>query len=138
MSAIYLDSCMVIGLIEGDAEQRTALKHYLASTASIFSSELVRLEARILALRQNHVKNLQLYDAFFNACEFVNLNRSVFDLTVRLRVQSPLKTPDALNLAAAIEAGCDTFCTTDKQLFKVATQHINVIDWNGLLSTNNL
>lgn len=31
MTSIYLDSCMVIGLIEGDAEQREALRNYLAS-----------------------------------------------------------------------------------------------------------
>jgi len=133
MTATYLDSCMVIGLIEGDAQQRKALKHYLATSQTVFSSELVRLEARILALRQNQIEHLQLYDAFFNACEFVDLNRSVFDSAAMLRVESQLKTPDALHLAAAIEAGCDEFCTNDKQLLKVATQRIKVIDWEMLL-----
>ena len=42
---------MVIGLIEGDTEQCKALKNYLAYQ-TVFSSELVRLEARILAIRQ--------------------------------------------------------------------------------------
>ena len=77
MTAAYLDSCMVIGLIEGDAEQRNALKRYLATSEIVFSSELVRLEARMLALRQIQSDYLQLYDAFFNACEFVDLNRKV-------------------------------------------------------------
>lgn len=45
---------MVIGLIEGDAEQRQALRHYLAFSQTVFSSELVRLEARILAFRKHH------------------------------------------------------------------------------------
>lgn len=49
MAATYLDSCMVIGLIEGDTEQRKALKKHLSSQA-VFSSESVRLEARILAI----------------------------------------------------------------------------------------
>ena len=132
MVAVYMDTCMVIGLIEGDTEQRKILKGYLAGK-NIFSSELVRLEARLLAIRQKKVAHLQLYDAFFGACEFVDLNRAVFDLTTSLRAESNLKTPDALHLAAAIHAGCDEFCTNDKQLVKVAIQHIKVIDWEILL-----
>ncbi len=54
MTSVYLDSCMVIGLIEGDAEQRQALRYYLAFSQTVFSSELVRLEARILAFRKHH------------------------------------------------------------------------------------
>jgi uncharacterized protein len=132
MTATYLDSCMIIGLIEGDTEQRKALKNYL-TYQTVFSSELVRLEARILAIRQKKEAHLQLYDVFFAACEFVDLNRSVFDLASVLRAESNLKTPDALHLAAAIHAGCDEFCTNDKQLVKVATQRIKVIDWDMLL-----
>ncbi|HEY8097268.1 MAG TPA: PIN domain-containing protein [Methylobacter sp.] len=132
MAATYIDSCMVIGLIEGDTEQRKALKNYLAYQ-TVFSSELVRLEARILAIRQKKEAQLQLYDVFFAACEFVDLSRAVFDLASVLRAESNLKTPDALHLAAAIQAGCDEFCTNDKQLVKVATQRIKVIDWDMLL-----
>ena len=132
MATTYLDSCMVIGLIEGDTEQRKSLKNYLAYQ-TVFSSELVRLEARILAIRQKKQAHLNLYDVFFVACEFVDLNRAVFDLAALLRAESNLKTPDALHLAAAIHAGCDEFCTNDKQLVKVATQRIKVIDWDMLL-----
>ena len=132
MQTVYLDTCMVIGLIEGDAEQRIALKNYLSNKA-IFSSELVRLEARLLAVREKNLAHLQLYDSFFAACEFVELNRSVFDLATRLRAENNLKTPDALHLAAAISSSCDEFCSNDKRLLKISTQHIKVIDW-GMLS----
>ncbi len=132
MTATYLDSCMVIGLIEGDTEQRKALKNYLAYQ-TVFSSELVRLEARLLAIRQKNEAHLNQYDVFFAACEFVDLNRAVFDLATLLRAESNLKTPDALHLAAAIHTGCDEFCTNDKQLGKVAMQRIKVIDWDILL-----
>ena len=63
MQAVYLDTCMVIGLIEGDSEQRIALKKYLSGT-TVFSSELVRLEARLLAVRENNSSLLKLYDNF--------------------------------------------------------------------------
>ena len=71
MQAIYLDTCMVIGLIEGDREQRIALKKYL-SDKIVFSSELVRLEARLLVVRENNLPQLKLYDDFFSVCDFVD------------------------------------------------------------------
>ncbi len=123
MQAVYLDTCMVIGLIEGDSEQRIALKKYLSGT-TVFSSELVRLEARLLAVRDN----------FFSVCDFVYLNRSVFDLATTLRAENNLKTPDALHLAAAIESNCSELCTNDKHLLKISRQHIKVIDWVALLA----
>ena len=49
MVAVYMDTCMVIGLIEGDTEQRKILKSYLAAK-NIFSSEMVRLEVSGLAI----------------------------------------------------------------------------------------
>jgi len=133
MQAVYLDTCMVIGLIEGDSEQRIALKKYLSGT-TVFSSELVRLEARLLAVRENNSSLLKLYDNFFSVCDFVDLNRSVFDLATTLRAENNLKTPDALHLAAAIESNCSEFCTNDKHLLKISRQHIKVIDWVALLA----
>ena len=132
MQTVYLDTCMVIGLIEGDVEQRIALKHYLSDEA-IYSSELVRLEARLLAVREKKQAQLALYDGLFSACEFVALNRSVFDLATVLRAENNLKTPDALHLAAAMESRCHEFCTNDKHLLKISTQHIKVVDWAMLL-----
>ena len=133
MQAVYLDTCMVIGLIEGDSEQRIALKKYLSGT-TVFSSELVRLEARLLAVRENNSSLLKLYDNFFSVCNFVDLNRPVFDLATTLRAENNLKTPDALHLAAAIESNCSEFCTNDKHLLKISRQHIKVIDWVALLA----
>ncbi len=132
MQAVYLDTCMVIGLIEGDSEQRIALKKYLSGT-TVFSSELVRLEARLLAVRENNSSQLKLYDNFFSVCNFVDLNRSVFDLATTLRAENNLKTPDALHLAAAIESNCSELCTNDKHLLKISRQHIKVVDWVALL-----
>lgn len=133
MPAVYLDACMVIGLIEGDSEQHQAMKCYLSGHV-IFSSELVRLEARLLGIRQKKVGQLKLYDAFFSVCEFIDLDRSVFDFATSLRAESNLKAPDALHLAAAINSRCDVFCTNDKQLVKIAAPYIAVVDWDMLLS----
>jgi predicted nucleic acid-binding protein len=128
MAAIYLDTCMIIGLIEGDTNQKTILKSLLP-LHQIYSTELARLEARLLAVRQNNETALQQFDRFFTVCEMIDLNRAVFELATTLRAESQLKTPDALHLAAAIQSGCSEFWTNDKQLVKAAGKRLMVVDW---------
>lgn len=125
---VYLDSCMIIGLIEGDSNQRQILKTQLANH-SVYSSELARMETRLLAIRNNHQDSLSQFDRFFMACEIIALDRAVFERATSLRAESHLKTPDALHLAAAIQAECDQFWTNDKQLATTANRHLKVVDW---------
>jgi len=58
---------MVIGLIEGDTRQRTVLKMQIPQHR-VYTSELVRMETRIMPLRQGNHAILQLFDRFFDAC----------------------------------------------------------------------
>lgn len=95
----------------------------------IFSSELARLESRILAIRQNNEVYLKRFDLFFEACEMIELNQAVFECATALRVEHNLKTPDSLHLAAAIQTSCDEFWTNDQRLAKAATEHLIVVDW---------
>jgi hypothetical protein len=92
MANVYLDSCMIIGLIEGDAEQRQILKTQLIQY-SLYSSELARLETRLLAIRTSDPASLKLFDGFFAACEIIPLDRAVFEQATLLRANSQLKTP---------------------------------------------
>jgi uncharacterized protein len=131
MAKIYLDSCMIIGLIEGDSSQRQILKQQLLKH-SIYSSELARLESRILPIRNENQDSLQKFDRFFTACEMIALNRAVFEHATRLRAKNQLKMPDALHLGAAIHAGCDELWTNDQQLKSTASQFLNVVDWSAL------
>jgi uncharacterized protein len=118
---------MIIGLIEGDLTQQKTLKTHLMPQ-TIFSSELARLETRLLAIRAHNQESLKQFDKFFMACEIVSLNRAVFERATYLRANNHLKTPDALHLAAAIQAGCEEFWTNDKQLINVAHQYLKTID----------
>jgi len=131
MATVYLDSCMIIGLCEGNSDQRHTLKTQLMNHI-IYSSELARLETRVLAIRTSNQDNLFLFDRFFVACEMIALDRVVFERATLLRANSTLKTPDALHLSAAIQANCDQFWTDDKQLIAVASQHLKVMDWAAL------
>ncbi|MGH8559315.1 MAG: type II toxin-antitoxin system VapC family toxin [Methylococcales bacterium] len=122
---------MIIGLIEGDPTQRRILKTQLLKH-SLYSSELARLETRLLAIRTANQDSLKQFDRFFAACDMIPLNRAVFDQATLLRADSSLKTSDALHLAAAIQAECDEFWTNDKRLVRIASPHLTVMDWAAL------
>lgn len=131
MIRAYLDSCMVIDLVEGEDFQQRALIKRMGGKL-IFTSELVRLEARIKALRENHEGYLKTYDGFFNQAHIIPFSRAVFERAIQLRVDYGIKTPDALHLAAALESGCDEFWTNDLRLAKAAAGSIRVVDWDTL------
>ena len=122
MQRVYLDACMVIHLIEGNSQQQQILKRALLGKI-VFSSELVRLESRIKALRENQKIFLKVYEQFFKDCQLIDLNRSVFEQATELRVNHNLKTPDALRLAAALDV-CDQFWTNDQQLVKLVNDKL--------------
>ena len=52
MQRVYLDACMVIHLVVGNSQQQQILKRALPGKI-VFSSELLRLESRIKALRED-------------------------------------------------------------------------------------
>jgi predicted nucleic acid-binding protein len=61
---------------------------------------------------------LAAFDGFFARpdVEHVALTAAVFDRAAQMRADPGFKTPDALHLAAAIEAGCDRLLTNDARL----------------------
>lgn len=136
MADIYIDSCLIISLVEGSLERRALLSKYLFKNY-IFSSELTRLEARVSAIRFGDEDGLREFESFFDACEIVKLDRPVFDRAALLRANTKLKTPDALHLAVAMEANCQEFWTDDKQLKSVASQYLSVVDYGMLEDKEN-
>ncbi len=131
MAAIYWDSCVAIYRVENVAPWAATLVQWLASldaNASLHVSDLTRMECRLAPLRAGNRELLDLYDDFFARPDLasVDLTWPVFDRATTLRATHRLKTPDALHLAAAIEAGCDQFWTNDKRLAAAAAGHLDV------------
>lgn len=126
---------MVIGLIEGNQVQRRILKNQLP-VHFVFSSELVRLESRVLPIRNNDQETLLKYEHFFNACKMVTFDKTVFERATILRSKSHMRTPDPLHLAAAIHAGCDELWTDDKAFIALAKAHLTVRDWEQIESNS--
>ena len=134
MKKIYLDSCIVIYLIEQKSafsEQTTqAFEQAAQQVAQFYVTDLTRLECRTYPIKQQNFNSLENYDAFFNTAvqQIQPISSLVFDQATQLRAQHGLKTPDALHLAAAICAQCHEFWTNDQHLQNAAAYHLRVIN----------
>ncbi len=120
---IFLDTCSLIYLTEGSLGQRQRLFRQLESVASeVVSSELVRLECRVVPLRRGDDDLLAHYDRFFDSpiVQVFPITQETFELATRLRAGRRLATADALHVATALHAGCDEFWTNDDKLSAVS------------------
>jgi predicted nucleic acid-binding protein len=131
MIRIYPDTCMVIDLMEGEADCQDRLAARMHGNW-IVGSELLRLESRIKALREQRHDCLERYDAFFRRCQWAPFDRPLFERATWLRVQHRLKPPDAPHLAAALQSACDEFWTNDRRLAVAARGQIELVTWDDL------
>jgi predicted nucleic acid-binding protein len=119
----YLDSCIVIYLVERHPRYSTAIETRMQTltSAKFCCSPLVRLECLVMPYRTNNIVLLGLYETFLNAQTQLDLWPAIFDKAARLRATyKSLKTPDAIHLAAAVHNGCAEFWTNDDRLKLVA------------------
>ena len=119
---IYLDSCMVIYLLEGQKTLRAAVDSALRTYCDqeICASELVRLECRTGPMKQAKRELLKVYDDFFATISILQPSKNIFERATEIRSRHTIKTPDALHLAFALDAGCDEFWTNDARLTGLA------------------
>lgn len=133
MRRLYWDSCIFIYRVQQVApwHERIALRldQVAATPYRLVVTDLTRMECRVLPLRQGDDDMRDRYDATFVRPEIerVACTSTVFDLATELRAQQGLKTPDALHLAAALDAGCDEFWTNDDRLEKAAAGRIAIV-----------
>lgn len=115
MVFIYLDSCIVMGMIEGDDANRTGLRLKVRERAGavLCTSEMVKLECLVGALRRSDERLAAMYNQFFADTLMLEFSPGVWRQAVEIRAATRLKVPDALHLAAAEVHGCSEFWTND-------------------------
>ena len=132
MARVYVDSCIIIYLLEGPASLRETIRSAFQprqGNRSIFCfSDLTRLECRVGPRQKADDALLGLFDLFFISrdAESIPLSRKVFDLATELRAGYRLKTPDAIHLAAAIDGECTELWTNDDRFSKAAGNRLLV------------
>jgi predicted nucleic acid-binding protein len=87
------------------------------------------LECRVRPLRENQAPLLAAYDAFFSMGHIIvcELDASVIERATQLRAAYGFRTPDAIHLATAIQAGADAFLTSDLRLRQCREVNVRVL-----------
>lgn len=130
---VYLDSNIVIYLIEDPpgfgVRAKTNLDALRAQGDQVIVSDLTRVECRSQPLANGDRATLQNYDQFFAKLEpqVIRLTTAVCDRATMIRGFYRFKTPDALHLAAAVEARCDCFLTNDYRLANFTDLTVEVL-----------
>ncbi len=122
---LYLDANIFIYSVEAESSSplRPALDALFGAADDgdcvFVTSELTLAELLPLPIRLGREDRVALYLEMFSPASPIEarpVSRPVIESAARLRARSGLRLPDALHVAAALEAGCGTFVTNDLRL----------------------
>lgn len=110
---------------------REVLRRVTGGEFTACSSVITATEVLVQLLRQNNRALADQYrDLLNNSINFKLLPLSVItaEKAVELRAKSNLRTPDALQIATALENRCEAFLCNDRGLKRVGELEILVLD----------
>ena len=123
---VAIDTAILIYFIE---EESRFLPHILplfkeadAGDRVLVTSELTLLEVLVVPSRVGNRQLAERYEALLTrsrGIRMVPLTRGQLRAAAQLRATSGVKVPDALQLVAAMGAGCKVFVTNDRRLPQV-------------------
>jgi predicted nucleic acid-binding protein len=124
---IFLDTAPLIYFIEGKSQYQQHLKKIFESNDkgefTFITSSITLLEVLVKPLRENQTKLADQYKAILTGAAGIE----IFDITIELAVKAAelrakynLHTPDALQMASAIENKADYFLTNDYKLKSIS------------------
>lgn len=132
----FFDASALIYLIEGADPFAARLRKELAAASKKYPdlgaavSRLSWLECRVGPMRTNDSATLAMFDGFFARPDlvWVDLTREVIELAAAIRVQTGLKTPDALQAASCLQLGGDhLFLTGDGAFRRVSGLNVKIL-----------
>lgn len=123
---VCLDTSIFIYFIEEDSR-------YIDSVTSIFkaideghltavTSGITLLETLVIPLRAKDIKLANHYEQLLTRSKgltLLSLEKDLLRLGAQLRATLKIKTPDALQIAAAQQQNCRVFVTNDRRLPKI-------------------
>lgn len=131
---LCLDASAIIYSVEGASlvKQRAAEQISLAiqsESGLLLTSRLSRLECRVKPLRDGRTDLLAIYESFFSAksLSLSVVSAAIIERATDLRARYRFKTPDAIQLATAIERHADRFLTGDKELARCTEVAVEVL-----------
>lgn len=120
---VALDTAVFIYYIERRLEYAAAVvpifQAYGRGEIEIVTSSITLLEVLVKPYRAADPKLALDYEDILTRSDglrMIDVDRGQLMFASRLRAHHGLKTPDALQIAAALTAGCSAFITNDKRL----------------------
>ena len=121
--AVAVDTAIFIYLIEEDARFLPAILPLFAEAdrgdRALVTSALTLLEVLVVPLGAGDRQLAERYELLLTrsrGVRLVDLTGDQLRAAAQLRAATGVKTPDALQLVAALAAGCKTFLTNDRPL----------------------
>ena len=135
VTTLGLDTSPIIYLIETHPEYDvlvTEIFHRIDQGVIIgFTSAITLTEVLTQPVKQGQINLKEQYrDLLLHSANFYTLpvNAEVAEYAADLRAQYGLRTPDALQIAAAKTANCQVFLTNDKALKRVEAVRVLVLN----------
>jgi predicted nucleic acid-binding protein len=120
---VALDTAIFIYFIEEHPRHLSAVERIFAAVAAgrlqTITSTVTLLETLVIAYRSRDMALAERYEALLSGSRglrMVELERPLLRLAARLRARLRVKTPDALQIAAALATRCTAFVTGDRRL----------------------
>lgn len=99
----------------------------IADDAEFYTSTVTDAEFLVKPFEDGNEEQVEKYNTYLKSLEFLKcfINEQVGERAARIRAKyHDIKLGDALQMAASIECGCDTFFTNDKQLKQVIEANV--------------
>ncbi len=134
---VFLDTAPLIFLVEANPNplylERVTVVFEMIETGQLraATSPISLAECLIHPFQQSNVSAINTFTNLIVSganTTFVSLGEVIARRAAALRVKYKFKLPDSLQLATAIESGCESFLTNDHQLSQVSEINVIVID----------
>ncbi len=132
---LFLDACVIIYLLEAKEPFCSEVKETLYQLTELHQditinvSRLSVLECLVYPLRHQENAVIEQYRTFFSKqdLQIIELAPEVVEKALWLQVRYNLRTPDALQVASALETPEHIFLTGDKSFSKVTELNVKLI-----------
>ena len=132
---LFLDTAPVIYYVEQHPRYLPLMDQIFqlvdAGELQIVTSPITLAECLVLPFREDQKDAVQIFTDLIiegPSTQFYTIAQSAGERAAQLRAQHNLSLPDALQVAVALDAGCDAFLTNDVTLRRVTNLTVIVLE----------
>ncbi len=129
MNKVFIDSNIVLYLMDEDEQKRTIAAQILA-LRPLISPQVLTETANVCKRRFKYTKEqiLNLWADLTNDCFLVPTDVTIFSDAIKLSKQYNFQVFDALIVASALKAGCKTLYSEDMQHKMLVEKSLTIIN----------